>query len=285
MRLYETKVIKGALLLALFAMLFSSCLKDDDLMTADAKTGGLVESASLVQLVPKKSNSVDVELKVYLGPAIQEVKVYKQFYHIATDEASNVELLGSFSVSGQNLNDTLFLNQTFTWEQLKQGLTLDSYTLPDDPLNADIGDYFMLKYVSVMDDGREVTSNSQTEVLVANSFSGYYLSSITYIHPNFPTREYQLIKELITESGNTCSTNFAVWGSYGETIYLTINPDNSITFNVFGFDYIVEEGDPNNPLVYSHYDPVTDFIYLNYHYLAPGGYRVFYEVLEPITKK
>ena len=47
MRLYETKVIKGALLLALFAMLFSSCLKDDDLMTADAKTGGLVESAPL----------------------------------------------------------------------------------------------------------------------------------------------------------------------------------------------------------------------------------------------
>ncbi|MBC7126553.1 MAG: hypothetical protein H5T24_13035, partial [Bacteroidales bacterium] len=62
-------------------------------------------------------------------------------------------------------------------------------------------------------------------------------------------------------------------------------PDNSITFNVFGFDYIVEEGDPNNSLVYSHYDPVTEIIYLNYHYLAPGGYRVFYEVLEPITKK
>ncbi|HON71603.1 MAG TPA: hypothetical protein PL153_11120 [Tenuifilum sp.] len=285
MRLFDTKVIKGALLLAVFAMLFSSCLKDDDLMTADAKTGGLVESAPLVQLVPKKSHNVDIELKVYMGPAIQEVKVFKQFFHNATNEASNVELLGSFSVSGQNLNDTLFLNQTFTWEQLKQGLTLDSYTLPDDPLNADIGDYFMLKYVSVMDDGREVTSNSQTEVLVANSFSGYYLSDITYIHPNLGTRQYQLIKELITESGNTCSTNFAVWGSYGETIYLTINPDNSITFNVLGFDYIVEEGDPNNPLVYSHYDPVTDFIYLYYHYLAPGGYRVFYEVLEPITKK
>ncbi len=284
MKLYEIKVIKGTLLMAIVAMLFSSCLKDDDLMTADAKTGGLVESAPLVQLVPKKSHNVDIELKVYLGPAIQEVKVFKQFFHNATNEASNVELLGSFSVSGQNLNDTLLLSQTFTWEQLKQGLTLDSYTLPDDPLNADVGDYFILNYVSVLDDGREVASNSQTEVLVANSFAGYYLSSITYIHPNLGTREYQLTKELITESGNTCSTNFAVWGSYGETIYLTINPDNSVTFNVLGFDYIVEEGDPNNPLVYSHYDPVTDIIYLNYNYMAPGGYRVFYEVLEPITK-
>jgi hypothetical protein len=285
MRLYETKVIKGTLLLAIFAMLFSSCLKDDDLMTADAKTGGLVESVPLVQLVPKKSNSVDVELKVYLGPAIQEVKVYKQFYHIATDEVSNFELLGSFIVSGQNLADTLLLSKTFTWEQLKQGLTLDSYTLPDDPLSADIGDYFMLKYISVLDDGREVTSNSQTEVLVANSYAGYYLSSITYIHPNLGTREFQLVKELITESGNTCSASFALWGSYGETMYITINPDNSISFNVFGFDYIVEEGDPNNPSVYSHYDPVTDIIYLYYHYLAPGGYRVFYEVLEPMTTK
>jgi hypothetical protein len=120
---------------------------------------------------------------------------------------------------------------------------------------------------------------------VANSYAGYYLSSITYIHPNLGTREFQLLKELITESGNTCSTSFAVWGSYGETMYITINPDNSITFNVLGFDYIVEEGDPNNPLVYSHYDPVTEIIYLNYHYLAPGGYRVVYEVLEPLTKK
>ena len=293
MRLYETKVIKGTLLLAIFAMLFSSCLKDDDLMTADAKTGGLVESASLVQLVPKKSNSVDVELKVYLGPAIQEVKVYKQFYHNATDEASNVELLGSFSVSGQNLNDTLFLNQTFTWEQLKQGLTLDSYTLPDDPLNADIGDYFMLKYVSVMDDGREVTSNSQTEVLVANSFAGYYLSDITYFrledgtsdYPNNPYRHMQFVKELISFDGNKCYTYFALWGSYGEKMNITINPDNSITFEVYGWDYIVEEGDPYNSLLKSHYDPVTDIIYLYYHYVANGHYRIFWEVLEPITKK
>ena len=51
-----------------------------------------------------------------MGPAIQEVKVFKQFFHNATNEASNVELLGSFSVSGQNLNDTLLLSQTFTWE-------------------------------------------------------------------------------------------------------------------------------------------------------------------------
>lgn len=264
---------------------------DDDLMTADAKTGGLVEASQLVQLIPKVSDNVEIELKAYQGPAIQSVKVYKQFYHYATDESSAFVLLGSISIDGENYSDTVLLSQTFTWDQLKEGITLQNYTLPDEPLNADVGDYFTLKYVSVLDDGREVTSNSQTEVLIANSYAGYYLSDITFFHPNFgtypdqPYRHVQLNKELITADGSTCYTNFALWGSYGETIYLTVNPDNSISFEVFGFDYIVKEGDPNNLLLYSHYDPLSDKIYLYYHYEGPGGNRVFWEVLEPFSKK
>jgi len=66
---------------------------------------------------------------------------------------------------------------------------------------------------------------------------------------------------------------------------ITVNPDNSISFEVFGFDYIVEEGDPYNSLLYSHYDPLSEKIYLYYHYDAPGGFRIFWEILEPFTKK
>jgi hypothetical protein len=291
MRFVNNKLIQGTLLLAAFALLMSSCLMDDDLMTADAKTGGLVEASQLVQLIPKASDNVEIELKAYQGPAIQSVKVYKQFYHYATGESSDLLLLGSIGINGENYSDTLLLNQTFTWQQLKAGIVLQNYTLPEDPLNADVGDYFTLKYVSVLDDGREVTSNSQTEVLIANSYAGYYLSDITFFHPNFgtypdqPYRHLQLIKELITADGSTCYTNFALWGSYGETIYLTVNSDNTISFEVFGFDYIVKEGDPNNPLLYSHYDPLTDKIYLYYHYEGPGGNRIFWEVLEPYSKK
>jgi len=291
MKITNIKSMQVAVLIAAFTMLMSSCLMDDDLMTSDVKTGGLVEGPWLVQLLPKSSSSVDVEIKVYQGPAIQEVKVYKQFFHNATNQSSDFVELGNISVSGQNLSDTIMLSQAFTWQQLKDGIQLENYTLPDDPTNADIGDYFILKYVSVLDDGREVTSNSQTEVLVANSYAGFYLSDLTYFHPNFgtyptePYRDMQFTKELITIDGSSCYTNFAVWGEYGETMNITVNPDNSISFEVFGFDYIVEEGDPYNSLLYSHYDPLSEKIYLYYHYDAPGGFRIFWEILEPFTKK
>ena len=291
MKITDNKSLHGVTLIAAFTMLMSSCLMNDDLMTSDVKAGGLVEGPSLVQFLPKSADNVDIGVKVYQGPAIHEVKVYKKFFHNATNQSSDFVELGSISVNGQNLTDTIMLSQGFTWQQLKEGIQLESYTLPDDPMNADIGDYFILKYVSVLDDGREVTGNSKTEVLVANSYAGFYLSDLTYFHPNFgtyptePYRDMQLTKELITTDGNSCYTNFAVWGEYGETMNITVNPDNSISFEVFGFDYIVEEGDPYNSLLYSHYDPISEKIYLYYHYDAPGGFRIFWEILEPYSKK
>lgn len=284
------KIVAGISMIALFMLGLSSCLMNDDLMTADAQAGGLVESSELVQFLPKSNEGVDIDIKVYQGPAIQTVKVYKQFYHNATGEASNFVLLGNFNINGQNTNDTLLLTQNYSWAQLIQGISVNGYTIPSDPLDADIGDYFILKYVSVMADGREVASNARTEVLIANSYAGYYLSDLTFFHPNFgtypdsPYRHVQFVKELITTDGSTCYTNFALWGSYGETMYITINPDNSISFEVFGFDYIVKEGDPNNLLLYSHYEPQTGKIYLYYHYEGPGGNRIFWEVLEPMGK-
>lgn len=284
------KIVAGISTIALLVLGLNSCLMNDDLMTADAKAGGLVESSELVQFIPKSNEGVDIDIKVYQGPAIQTVKVYKQFYHKATGEVSNVVLLGTFNVSGQNSGDTLLLSQNYSWEQLIQGISVDGYTLPNDPLSADIGDFFILKYVSVLADGREVTSNARTKVLITNSYAGYYQSDLTFFQPNFgtypdnPYRHVQLVKELIPTDGSTCYTSFALWGSYGETMYITVNPDNSISFEVFGVDYIVKEGDPNNLLLYSHYDPLTGIIYLYYHYEGPGGNRIFWEVLEPMSK-
>ncbi|MGD9978869.1 MAG: hypothetical protein AB7S54_13160, partial [Bacteroidales bacterium] len=76
MKITNIKSMQVAVLIAAFTMLMSSCLMDDDLMTSDVKTGGLVEGPSLVQFLPKSADNVGIEIKVYQGPAIQEVKVY-----------------------------------------------------------------------------------------------------------------------------------------------------------------------------------------------------------------
>ncbi len=286
----KTKILFIAVLFA--AACLTSCLENDDLMTADAKVGGLLNPSGFVQYLPESSQGVDVDILIYQGPAVKAIKVYKQFVHLATGKTSDYILLDNINVDGQNTADTLELSKTYEWGTLIQGITYDDYTLPDDPKNADIGDYFLLKYVSVLDDDREVTSNATTQVLVANSYAGYYMSYITFFHPLFGSypdqpyyEDYPVLKQLVTLDGSTCYTDFGLWGSQGETIYLTFNPDNSISLEVEAFDYIVQEGDPNNSLLYSHYDPITSNIYLYYNYSGPGGERIIWEVLEPINNK
>lgn len=288
MEIKNFKKIFSVVIILTVTFSLSSCLMDDDLMTADVKTGGLIDASTLVQYLPTSDQGISLNMIVYPGPAVQVVKVYKTFYHKSTGKYSNQELLSTIDVNGSNASDTISLSPSYTWDQLIQGLSMEDYTIPSAPSSADVGDYFILTYKSVLSDGREVSSNLNTTVLVANTYAGYYISNIKYFHPtaggHYPDEPYykgQVLKELITINSETCSTKFAIWGSYGEEIILTINADNSIDFEVVGFTYIVKEGDPENLLLHSHYDPLTHFIYLYYYYEAPGGNRIFWEVLEP----
>jgi len=52
-------------------------------------------------------------------------------------------------------------------------------------------------------------------------------------------------------------------------------------FNIVGFDYIVNEGDPYNPAYHSYYDPTNSTIHLYYYWEGVGGYRVIWETLSP----
>lgn len=281
-----------------FISVFSlnSCLDSDDLMTEKAKTGGLIDVTSALQYKPASTQSVDVEILIYRGPIVKSVSIYKKFTHfienagsISITESEEV-LLKSISIDESNLKDTLLVTDSFTWTDLAQGIPQlpGGYDIPTDPVNAKVGDYFTLSYVSVLADGREVTVIPQTHIVVANFFAGYYVSDFKYFHPTlggtYPTEPYYadyFLKELFTITSSDCSTYFALWTD--ATMDIIVNTDNSVSFTVTNFSYIVNEGDPYDLTNHSHYDPLTKTLYLYYYYQASGGYRVFWEVLSPYT--
>jgi len=275
----------------------NSCIEPDDLMTENVKTGGLVDATSALQFKPSSTQSVDIQIIIYKGPRVESIKVYKKFTHFIS-EAGSVSvaeskqiLLKTISVGDSNLTDTLLLEDSFTWTELSLGIPQlpGGYNVPTDPTNAQVGDYYTLTYVSVLSDGREVTNMAQTQIVVANFFAGYYVSYLRYFHPtlggtypNNPYYEDYFLKELFTVSSSDCATFFALWSD--ATMDIFVNTDNTVSFSVENFNYIVNEGDPYDLTKKSYYDPISKTIYLYYYYEASGGYRVFWEELSPYVE-
>jgi len=267
-------------------------------MTENVKTGGLIDATYALQYKPASTESVDVDILIYKGPKVKSVKVFKRFTHFIDDggsvsvsESEDV-LHKTVAVVDDNSIDTTIVTETFPWLNLAAGIPQlpDGYNVPEDPTSASIGDYFTLSYVSVLEDGSEVVCLPKTYIVVANFFAGNYNSHVVYFHPTLggvyplePFREEDFAKELFTLSNFECSTVFALFED--SQIDININGDNSISFSVQNFTYIVNEGDPYDVSKVSHYDPVDNVLYLYYHYDAPGGYRIFWETLTPIVGK
>lgn len=292
MEKFKMYFVKLILPIALTTLSLGSCIENQDLMTSNVRTGGILDASGLVQFKPSAPNQDDsIYLSVYQGPPVVAVKVFKRYVHMADNSATPEMLLDNIVLNGANGTDTFYVTKIYSWDELKQGYSklgngIDDF--PPDAASADVGDYFALKYVSVMDNGFESLNRSTTKILVANSYAGFYTSHITYFHPTlggaYPDKPYintYTQKQLITLSVTTCTMNFALWGSYGESMDITINPDNSVVFNIVGFDYIVNEGDPYNPAYHSYYDPTNSTIHLYYYWEGVGGYRVIWETLSP----
>jgi len=284
------KIIISFLLVAQTGWFFTSCLEPEDLMTSEAKSGGLLDATGSIPYKLGATPTFNVNLDIPQGPAITSIKVYKTFTHNADTSESETVLLSTISIDGANTAADLSKTLSLTWAELIASMpTLPKgYVIPTDEMLADIGDAFTLSYVSVMDDGREVAINSKTTVSIANFFAGSYAVELWYFHPTaggtYPTDPYggirALSKDLIAVSATTCKTAFAVWGTAGETMYITINADNSVSFTVENWGYDVSIGDPNDATKISHYDPATGTIYVYYKYMGSGGFRIFWEFFE-----
>ena len=124
-----------------------------------------------------------------------------------------------------------------------------------------------------------------------NPWAGDYTSHIIYrkpgegatgIYPDNIYIEEENDKTLTGITGRKAEVNyFAIFGA-DYLSYITINPDNTISYQVADtWSFEVKAGDPNRPDLISHYDPTDGKLYLYYHYTGTSGDRIFWEVFTP----
>jgi len=252
--------------------LFSACLKDDDLVTADAKEGGLVNVIS--KTVPYKvgtSPTLEITLNIPIGPGISSIEVMKVF---KTDggESSNVVLLSSIPVDKANVTSIVEKKFSLVYADLIKDLTLNGNALPSVETDLTIGDSWKITYVSVMEDGRKVLNNGLTNIGVANPYAGKYSRTGLLVHPtagNLPYEETGL--DLVTVDATTLKTLVGYWENTAYILTIKVNADNSVTIggDVGGTAVTATPGLTNV------YDPATKTFSLHYTYNG----RLFTETL------
>lgn len=165
------------LILAVPALIFSACLKNDDLVTENAKEGGAVSPTSSIAYLVNATPKVDIVLNVLKGPGIKSIEVYNQYLRREDNKYSNKVLMKTIEVNSANLSDDLDQNYSITYADLVKGVTVGGAALPSDENLMPIGDSWTLTYVSVMEDGRKVYNNETTQIDISNQWTGSYLLS------------------------------------------------------------------------------------------------------------
>jgi len=269
------KTIFSALSLITAVFMFVSCDNTfDDLMTADVKTGGMINPTTTVPYKLGSTPSFDVTLDIPKGPGIDAIEIYRT-YTGKTEVLDQTVDVGSANTTGE-VSKTV----NYTYAKLTEGLSM-----PADENLLEIGDAWTIRYVSVMEDGRKVEVSTKTTVAVANFFAGPYVKDMKYFHPTaggtYPTMPYSAYTEnadLVALNASECEDWFGVWED--TKIIIHINADNSVQLTFIDRSD-VNQGDPNNPANICSYDPVTGVIKLYYNYSGTGGFRIFWVVYTP----
>lgn len=154
---------------------FFSCDKENDDLTGDAETGGLLTiNSPLVAYVVGNGNTFGYEstFNVFQGEIkTVEVNVYKSFTNVAGD-TSNEAFLKTINVpvSPQSQN----INVVVNYNELISGLTINGAALPASDGLLNIGDFWTLRYASTTSDGKVHMNSKTTKVAVGTRFAGVY---------------------------------------------------------------------------------------------------------------
>ena len=172
------KLIFSALSLVLTVVIFTSCDKKyTDLMTADAKTGGLVVPAGSIAYLLGATPSLSVALTVPKGPGITSIEVYNKYLRRADTTLSNSVLIKTLDISSANTTADVVADFNINYADLSKDILVGGAALPADENLLPIGDTWEFTYISVMADGRRVKNSSTTGIDVSNRWAASYLLS------------------------------------------------------------------------------------------------------------
>lgn len=285
--IFKRSIWVSSVFLLMFTM--NSCLQNTDLVTENAKNGGLVIPSGLVPYKLGVSPAAEISFTVPKGAPVKTVKVSYYYMRMSDTVASNT-LSFDVAIDGANATEAVTKNLSYTWSQLIAGIVLPSApqipaTDVDPTIAAFIGDYWEFSYTSIMEDGREIVNNSTTLVSIANFFAGTYNVTLLYFHPTaggtYPTSAYGGVRslklDLTPTSPYDCWTYFGVWTD--NMINIHIDATNAVTITFDRADGV--SGDPYDATNLNTYDPATGVIQIYYHYYGASGPRIFWETFTP----
>jgi hypothetical protein len=263
-------------------LILSACQKNDDLLTADAKTGGLAIPTKSVPYKLGATPTVPLQLTVPMGPGISKIEVFNQYTRSADGVTSNKVLMSTIDIASGNVTAEMVKDFSVAYADLKNGLTLDGAALPDDETLLPIGDSWKLSYESIMADGRRVVNNGKTNIAVANIYAGTYQCTGVFTHPTAGPRPINEEKFLTPLSAYSCSIPAGDLGSSGYSVTITVDPaTNDVSFSEgVPTDMFAQTGGDKR----SYYEPSTGKFYLHYFYVGATGNRLMDEEYTPAGK-
>ena len=298
------------IILSLFVIsALNSCIDDDnDELTGDADTGGLVtiknESVSIGYVV---GNDATYTASASVSQGViktNSIDIYKSFTDSQTGVVSNEVLFESKEftsvVSGIN-ND---FDTSFKYENLIDGLTLDGDPLPTSDVALNIGDFFTLRYAANTSTGNLNYNASKTKVSVGTRFAGTYnVIDKAYWRIGVLRDDVEWPTQMLIESvdANTYRVVEYFGAFSGNEYYFQIDANDRITYpaETPSGDAQTGNGQPittcelnasdlaNVPCgAVSNYDERDDLggkdkLFMTFGYFTDGsGAREFYQVLE-----
>lgn len=196
-------------LVALAGLVFQSCDKSEQVVSG--KEGGLVEIKNpSINYVVGNPGPYSSAIRVYQGEIkTTKVDIYKTFYGTVYDTITVDSIVPKSVVSNTVLYTTIELSSVldqnsiqsfeFTFDDLREGLTVEGNELPANDGNYQIGDYWEFTYFSTVSDGRVVQQNTTTKATVATRYAGKYkcidgryfrLGVLTYTTGDWPAETY-----------------------------------------------------------------------------------------------
>lgn len=304
------------LAIAGLAVLSTGCnVEPDDLVTADAKSGGLIVPASANNnYVVGSADPYEVSIKVEQGHTkITSVAVYKLFNTRVLNEeteeyeakVSNEVLLTEIDITN---TATHYVSFEVDFASLRADLEVDGEPLPAVDGELSIGDNWVLRMESTLSDGRKVTSttNNSVKFTVATRYAGKYkaldasyyrLGVLTYGGADWPQIE-------IASIDAKTYLMLEYWGPFsGNQLYFQIEPDKTITYPA-AWEGVAQTGNgvalatcalnaaefvanlcAGSNVVVDDDVAGKDQLIMTFGYITPGsGPREFYQQLEKIVE-
>jgi hypothetical protein len=298
-------IYKYLLLSASLLFVFSGCVEDEDLVTSDAKLGGLVNPLKTsMSYVVGSTDPYVLDFEVEQGRiASTQMEIYKSFYDNAKGVWSDSEVLQeTISISDQK---THIVSTSYLFDDLIEGLSVEGTPLSSDEADYNIGDYWNFRILAQTSEGNQHESLGQVKISVATRFAGVYTIKVgEYCHPTAGCSDYG--GDRIVESVDATTykvTDIGPWVNEPDNFfYFTIDNDGNVVipeyYNgelqlIWGTDPMAICGvplsvDPDGSNWAANSDCVNiaikqdngkDEIYITYGYQRDSGTRAFNEVL------